>query len=277
MELSRTAEEVGFSAVAFTEHPAPSETWRQNHGHDALDPFVALAFAAAATERLRLLTYLVVLPYRNPLLLAKTAATLDALSGGRLTLGLGVGYQELEYAAMGVNFEERNALFDEGLTALKMAWTGRPIHFDGLHFKADGVTSQPRPTQIPHPPLWLGGNSQLTLRRIAQGAQGWLAMPSTPEQARQRRSAAMDIAQFEEKLTRLRQMVRAEGRHDEIDVVYPLAHARDAAGLAENKAITSRLAAMGVGWACWNGRATTLPAMKDEIRRFGDEVLSHYA
>lgn len=277
MELSAAAEQAGFSGVAFTEHPAPSEAWRQSHGHDALDPFIGLAYAGAASQKLRLLTYLVVLPYRNPLLLAKTAATLDALSGGRLTLGLGVGYQEAEYAALGVDFEERNALFDEGLEVLKLAWRGEPIHYKGLHFDAQGVTSQPPPAQRPHPPLWLGGNSQITLRRIAERAQGWLAMPSTPQQAVQRRSAAMDMEQFAEKLGLLREMARAAGRNDAVEVVHPLAHARDRAGLEQNLEVVRQLTELEVEWATWNARAETVAEMKDEIRRFSDEVISRYA
>ncbi len=100
--LARAAEDAGFWGVAFTEHPAPPEAWRATGGHDALDPFVALTWAAAVTTRLRLLTNLTVLPYRNPFLLAKTSATLDRLSGGRLVLGAGVGYLEGEYEALGV-------------------------------------------------------------------------------------------------------------------------------------------------------------------------------
>ena len=115
--LSVAAEEAGFAAVSFTEHPIPDESWRITGGHDGLDPFIGLAIAAAVTKKLRLLTYLCVLPYRNPFLLAKTVATLDVLSGGRLILGAGVGYQEAEYAALGVDYAERNALFDEALEA----------------------------------------------------------------------------------------------------------------------------------------------------------------
>ena len=122
--LSVAAEEAGFAAVSFTEHPIPDESWRITGGHDGLDPFIGLAIAAAVTKKLRLLTYLCVLPYRNPFLLAKTVATLDVLSGGRLILGAGVGYQEAEYAALGVDYAERNALFDEALEAMKLAWTG---------------------------------------------------------------------------------------------------------------------------------------------------------
>ena len=96
-------------------------------GHQTLDPFVALAFAAAVTKRLRLLTYLAVVPYRNPFLLAKAAATLDRLSGGRFILGVGSGYLKTEFFALGVDFDERNALFDEALDVLPLALERRAV------------------------------------------------------------------------------------------------------------------------------------------------------
>lgn len=176
--LARAAEGAGFDAAYITEHPAPSQRWREAGGHDALDPFVGLAVVASATTRLRLLTNLTVIPYRNPFLLAKAAATLDVLSDGRLILGAGVGYQKSEFAALGVDFELRNDLFDEYLEVLKLAWTGEPVTYDGSHVHARGVTAQPVPAQQPHPPIWLGGNSKLTRRRVAERAQGWMPMPS---------------------------------------------------------------------------------------------------
>src|SRR5215212_10034593 len=101
-ELAITAERAGFDGMAFTEHPAPSVSWLRQGGHQTLDPFVALAHAAAVTSRLRLLTYLAVLPYRNPLMLAKAATTLDRLSNGRFVLGAGTGYLKAEYFGVGV-------------------------------------------------------------------------------------------------------------------------------------------------------------------------------
>src|SRR3954453_9722726 len=129
-EVARAAEREGFDGLSFTEHPIPGARWLQSGGHQSLDPFVALAFAAAATTRLRLLTYLSVAPYRNPLLLAKTAATVDVLSGGRLILGLGTGYLKAEFRALGVDFDERNDLFDETLDVLPLHWSGEPFSYE---------------------------------------------------------------------------------------------------------------------------------------------------
>jgi alkanesulfonate monooxygenase SsuD/methylene tetrahydromethanopterin reductase-like flavin-dependent oxidoreductase (luciferase family) len=127
-ELARAAEEAGWDGFAFTEHPAPGLRWLKTGGHQTLDPFVALSYVAAVTSRLRLLTYLSVLPYRNPMLLAKAAASVDIVSDGRFILGAGVGYNKSEFHALGVDFDERNALFDEALDVLprRTRWSRSP-------------------------------------------------------------------------------------------------------------------------------------------------------
>ena len=123
--VAKAVEAAGWDGLAFTEHPAPGHRWlAEGGGHQTLDPFVALAAAAAVTERIRLLTYLAVLPYRNPLLTAKAAATVDMISGGRFILGVGTGYLKTEFFALGVDFDERNALFDEALDVMPLHWSG---------------------------------------------------------------------------------------------------------------------------------------------------------
>ncbi|HEX3964430.1 MAG TPA: LLM class flavin-dependent oxidoreductase [Trebonia sp.] len=112
---------------------------------------MALGYVAGATTSLRLLTNLVVAPCRNPFLLAKAAATVDKLSGGRLILGLGAGYQKSEFYALSIDFEERNVLFDEVLDALPLHWSGEPFSFEGRHFNARGVIARPRPVQDQFP------------------------------------------------------------------------------------------------------------------------------
>ena len=178
-EVARAAEAAGFHALAFTEHPMPPDRWLEAGGHDAVDPFIALTWAAAATERLQLLTNITVLPYRNPFLLAKTVATLDALSGGRVILGAAAGYLKSEFRALGVDFDERNALFDEALDVLAMTWAGQPVTVEGRHFSAKGNQLVPRPVQQP-PPIWVGGNSAAARRRAATKAQGWMPFANPP-------------------------------------------------------------------------------------------------
>jgi probable F420-dependent oxidoreductase len=179
-EVAKAAERAGFDGLSVTEHPIPGARWLAAGGHQTLDPFVALGFAAAVTGRLRLLTHLSVAPYRNPLLLAKAAATVDKLSGGRMVLGLGVGYHKAEFFALGVDFEERNALFDEALEVLPLHWAGEPFTYVGRHFDARDMLARPRPVQDPIP-IWIGGNSKLSRRRAAERAQGWMPMPGGPE------------------------------------------------------------------------------------------------
>src|SRR5207248_4143246 len=112
---------------------------------------------------------------------------LDRCSNGRFILGIGTGYHKTEFFALGVDFDERNALFDEALDLLPRAWSGEPFDAEGLHFTARGVIQRPRPTQNPIP-IWIGGNSKLSRRRVAERAQGWMPMGVPEEVARSTRS-----------------------------------------------------------------------------------------
>jgi len=186
--VARAVEAAGWDGLAFTEHPAPGHRWlAQGGGHQTLDPFVALGAAAAVTERIRLLTYLAVIPYRNPLLLAKAAASVDMISKGRFVLGAGTGYLKGEFFALGVDFDERNELFDEALDVMPLHWSGQPFSYEGKHFNARDIVARPSPGRSI--PIWLGGNSKLTRRRVAQKAQGWMPMPGPPEMAATTRTA----------------------------------------------------------------------------------------
>ncbi len=192
-EVARAAEAAGFDALAFTEHPMPSDRWLNAGGHDALDPFIALTWAAAATERLRLLTNITVVAYRNPFLLAKTVATLDSLSGGRVILGAAAGYLKSEFRALGVDFDERNELFDEALEVLALTWAGEPVTYEGRHFSAAGNQLVPVPVQQP-PPIWIGGNSTIARRRAATHGQGWMPFANPPQTTRVVRTASISNA-----------------------------------------------------------------------------------
>ncbi len=147
--VAAAAEAAGIHGFGFTDHPAPSQRWLEAGGHDALDPFVALGFAAASTTTLRLIPNIVVLPYRNPFVVAKSGATLDLLSGGRFTLAVGVGYLKREFAALGVSYDERAELFDEALQVIRTVWTGDDISFEGKHFSATRHHGAPAADQQP--------------------------------------------------------------------------------------------------------------------------------
>ena len=128
--LAAACEKAGFDGFGFTDHPAPTQRWLDAGGHDSLDPFVAMAFAAAHTSTIRLIPNIVVLPYRNPFVVAKAGATLDRLSEGRFTLAVGVGYLRKEFIAVGVDYEERADLFDEALEVIDAIWTGDDVSYE---------------------------------------------------------------------------------------------------------------------------------------------------
>jgi probable F420-dependent oxidoreductase len=172
-EVSKLCERLGFSAACDTDHPVPTGRWLDAGGHHAQDPFVILTFVAAATRTLRLQTGILVLPYRNPFITARAVATLDFLSGGRVTLGLGAGYLKGEYKALGVDFERRNEIMDEYIRAMKAAWTAEEFTFEGTGYQALGNRVLPRPLQKPHPPLLVGGNSKRAIRRAAELGDAW--------------------------------------------------------------------------------------------------------
>ena len=274
VRLAIAAQRSGFDGLAVDEHPIPSEAWRQGPGgHDALDPFITLAAVAASAPRMKLLTYAAVVPYRNPFLLAKQAATLDLLSGGRLVLGVGTGYLQGEFEALGVDFDERNALFDEGLEVMKLAWRGEPVDYDGRHFSAKAVTAQPRPHSRPHPPLWIGGNSKLTMRRVVDGAQGWMPMPNPRRTIRPGRSAPLET--IEDLLVLKRYLdgyAETQGRAEPIDIACSLRDApTNSAALVDQLA---QLAGAGVTWVTVNGEGRSLREAEDWIGDFGANVIA---
>jgi probable F420-dependent oxidoreductase len=214
--LAAAAEGAGWHGFAFTEHPVPGARWLQAGGHQTFDPFVALGHVAAVTTRLRLLTYLAVVPYRNPFMLAKSAATVDKLSGGRFTLGVGTGYLKSEFYSLGVDFDERNDLFDEALDVLPLHWKGEPFSYQGRHFEARDVIARPRPVQDPIP-IWIGGNAKATLRRVAERAQGWMPLTGPPSLATTARTAHLGSTdEIAAKIADLRSM--AGDRADALDI-----------------------------------------------------------
>jgi probable F420-dependent oxidoreductase len=174
---ARAAEDAGFDSVWTAEHvvlpeprtpesPVPART-------PLLDPAVALAHIAAHTERIKLATGIIILPQRNPVVLAKELATVDVLSRGRLVFGLGAGYIPAEFAALGKVFEERGARTDEAIEVLRTLWTAEAPRFEGRFFRFADIDAQPRPVQKPHPPIVVGGMSRPALRRAVRQGDGW--------------------------------------------------------------------------------------------------------
>lgn len=137
------------------------------------EPLTSLAFVAARTKRIRLGTSVLVAAYRSPVLAAKIGATLDALSNGRLILGLGAGWSADEFAAANQSIEERDLRTDEFIVAVRELWTAKEPSFSGRYYRFPPSIFLPRPVQQPHPPIWIGGNSKRAIRRAAELGDGW--------------------------------------------------------------------------------------------------------
>lgn len=166
-----------------------------------------MAFVAGLTSRLRLVTSVMVVPHRPAVLTAKILSTIDVLSGGRLTLGIGAGWLKEEFEALQVpDFAERGAVTDEYLAAFKELWTQPEPRFEGRHVRFSGIAFEPKPVQKPHPPIWIGGESAPALRRAARIGDGWYPIGTNPQNP-------MDsFARFQAQVGRLRKLVADAGR-----------------------------------------------------------------
>jgi probable F420-dependent oxidoreductase len=140
-----------------------------------LEALATLAFCAAITERIGLGTEVLVLPQRQPALVAKQISTIDTLSGGRVRLGVGVGWQESEFEALGADFSHRGRVMDEAIRLLRVCWREKQIDFPGRYIKAEAIAMEPKPPRAGGPPIWVGGGSPAALKRAGTLGDGWLA------------------------------------------------------------------------------------------------------
>jgi probable F420-dependent oxidoreductase len=280
LRFARAAEAAGFDGIGFTDHPAPSQRWLEHGGHDALDPFAALAFCAAVTERIRLIPNIVVLPYRNPFVTAKSIATVDLLSNGRFTLATAIGYLRPEYRALGVDFEARGELFDEAIEVMKGIWTRDDYAFEGPRFMARGNTANPKPVQKPHPPIWIGGNSQRARQRVATQGQGWIPFPAGEVLAKTSRTTRLETTDdLRPMLDDLWERVDAAGRkRSEIDVHF----ACNAGGVPGRSGFDANahlegiaeLEALGVGWVGAGVPGDSVDESIAALELYGEEVIA---
>jgi probable F420-dependent oxidoreductase len=179
--LAREAESLGYDSLWATDHVLMAADQPEPYG-TILEAVITLSYVAAVTERLRLGTSVIVLPQREPVLVAKQAATLDVLSNGRLILGVGAGWNEREFGFLGASFHDRGRRFDEYIAALRALWSDPDPRFDGKYVHFGDVSFQPRPVQPGGPPIWLGGSSRAALRRAATLCDGWHAVGITVEE-----------------------------------------------------------------------------------------------
>jgi probable F420-dependent oxidoreductase len=180
LDTVRRAEALGFDSMWVTDHILVPQTLEIIYRDHMLDPLALLNYVAAITTRAKIGTSVIILPYRNPIVLAKMLATTDQLSGGRLIVGAAVGWMEPEFAALGAPFDDRGAFSNESLRLIKTLWTQEKVSFEGRYFAFTDMQASPRPLQQPHPPIWVGGNSPRARRRVAEFGDGWhaTAMPS---------------------------------------------------------------------------------------------------
>jgi probable F420-dependent oxidoreductase len=183
--VASSADEYGFATLWAGEHVVMVDRSASHYPYsddgviavpaqaDWLDPMIALAFAAAASSRIAVATGVLLLPEHNPVVVAKQAASLDRLSGGRLTLGIGVGWSKEEFAALGVPFEHRAARASEYVAAMRTLWRDDVASFDGRFVGFDSIRVNPKPVRDRGIPIVMGGNSDPALRRVASLADGW--------------------------------------------------------------------------------------------------------
>ena len=221
-----------------------------------VDPLIALSFVAAATERIRLGTGVNILTQANPLYLAKQASSLDHLSGGRLTLGLGVGWLKEEFDALGVPFERRGERADEYLDAMRAAWSGRPVDHRGDFVDWSGFRMLPTPAQDGGVPIVVGGTSDAAIRRVVARGDGWYVIHR-------------DLDHFDDNMTRLRAECDRQGRRvEELELTAYWNHHREGmAGLEHYRA-------NGVDRVLVNLHALRMGEPEEAATRFADEVLS---
>src|ERR687888_1533421 len=242
--LVTRGEALGFHSVMIADHIVFASEIRSKFpytvsgafpGHgDVLEQLTLMAFVAGITKTLRLVSSVMIVPYRNPVLTAKMLATIDVLSHGRLTVGVGVGWLREEFEALGApDFTRRGAVSNEYIQILKTLWTQEPATFTGEFYQFRALHCLPHPVQKPHPPIWIGGHSPAALRRAARYGDGWHPVGANP--AVPLRPHELEIA-----LGDLKRLTEAAGRDPEALTISYKAPLYDVSLTAERQAGLAR-------------------------------------
>lgn len=275
-----TAEQVGFDAIAFTDHPAPSTEWVESGGEGVADLFTSLGFCAALTSKIKLLTYVLMPTYRNPFVTAHQAATLDHLSEGRLILGLGTGYLRSEFDALGVDPSNRRDRFEEAMVVCKQVWAGSDVTIEGFGYSARDVRSVPAAYQRPHPPLWLHGNTSWATDWVVSEAQGWLGMiVGADHTAALHTTPIPTVDAFLDRARDVRRRCEAAGRDpDTLDIVnsglWPMLDIRNDPSVEQMQDDVGRLRAGGTDWITLNLCGDDPTASAETLHWFSDEIIA---
>lgn len=289
------AEAAGYDFIAVTDHIAVPRkiesrypysadgSWPRRAG-DYLEPLSLMGFLAGATSRLKLLTSILVVPYRPPVLTAKMIATLDVMSAGRVILGVGTGWMAEEFEALDApDFADRGKVTNEYLEAFRALWTEDYASYHGDHANFDELICAPKPVQPGGPRIWAGGEGKAAMRRVARYADGWYPVGNNPQ-------APLDtITRYTEAQARLKQLVTAADRDpDTLDYAYwavwrwtgePVATTDGGrqliTGTAQNVIDdVKHLADLGVGHLSLLVLGASLQDTMDNIDRFADQVIS---
>ena len=206
IEIAQKGERLGYDSMVVGDHIMAPRVMNSRYpysvgnevpwdeGGEHLEQLTELTFLAAVTERIRLVPSVMIVPYRNPLLAAKILATMDVLSEGRLTLGVGVGWMEEEFEALdSPPFADRGAATNEYLEAFKELWTSDNPTYDGKFVKLSNIEFTPKPVQKPHPPIWVGGQSRPAIRRAVEHGNAWHPVGATPATPLEPEKLASDL------------------------------------------------------------------------------------
>jgi probable F420-dependent oxidoreductase len=266
--FGRLLEELGYESVWTFEHVIVPDRYDSVYPYNPsgklavsgsdrfVDPLIALTWVASQTERLRLGTGVSILPQQNPLYLAKQASSLDHLSGGRLMLGLGIGWLREEFEALGVPFERRGERADEYLDAMTQAWSGRTVDVRGDFVDWHGWSMQPTPVQQPRIPIVIGGTSPAAIRRVVARGDGWYVIHR-------------DLEHFRSLMAQLRAECERQGRDpSELEVTAYWNHHRE--GLDGARAYEDA----GVSRLLVNVQALRMGRPEEAVRRFAGEVMA---
>ena len=294
--IAQRGEALGFACVVVPDHIvipnkivstypyAADGVWLGASAGEALEQLTLLSYLVGVTHTLRILTSVMVVPHRNPVMTAKLLATADVLSGGRITVGCGVGWMQEEFEAVGAEpFEERGRVADEYLAVFRELWTSDKPSFDGAYAKFDNIAFLPKPVQTPHPPLWIGGESAPALRRAARAGDAWYPIGNNPK-------FPLDTwPRYEAAIERLHGFANAAGRDPKsIGLAYRVgwydepsprqAHGGEADRLftGDPQAIAddiARFRALGVRDLTVNLTGPDLAATLDRLQRFAEEIM----
>ena len=293
--LAKKGEELGFAIISVSDHiiipKAIASTYPYNESGtfmgspsgECMEQLTLLTFLAGVTSSARLLTSVMVVPHRPAVLTAKTLATIDVLSKGRLIVGCGVGWMREEFEAIGAPpYDKRGAVSDEYIRAFKELWTSDNPTFNGKYCSFANVAFAPKPVQKPHPPIWVGGESPVALRRAGRLADTWYPIGSNP------RFPVATPAQFADYAASIKQYAKEAGRQpSSVDFAYsanwfndqeaqtlPDGQRRPLTGTPQQIADdVKRYADLGVRHMMVNLQGDTLPQTLERMQRFADRIM----